>query len=97
MSFQLLESLNLVLVVGLAVDYCVHLAEGYSRSAHVDRKLRTRDALSEVGLGWFTINTCVEMGFAVQYIYTEKKESQNGSLHAMALLRCTFWCWKSAV
>ncbi len=38
----------MVLVVGLAVDYCVHLAEGYSRSAHSDRKNRTRDALTEV-------------------------------------------------
>ena len=47
---QLLESLNLVLVVGLAVDYCVHLAEGYSRSTHHDRKGRLRDALTEVGI-----------------------------------------------
>ena len=47
-GFQLLESLNMVLVVGLAVDYTVHFAEGYSRSAHVDRKGRTRDALTEV-------------------------------------------------
>jgi predicted RND superfamily exporter protein len=45
-----LESLNLVLVVGLAVDYVVHLAEGYSRSAHSDRLNRLRDALEEVGI-----------------------------------------------
>ena len=38
----------MVLVVGLAVDYTVHFAEGYSRSARVDRKGRTRDALTEV-------------------------------------------------
>jgi predicted RND superfamily exporter protein len=47
---QMLESLNLVLVVGLSVDYVVHLAEGYSRSAHNDRLGRTRDALEEVGI-----------------------------------------------
>ncbi len=39
---QILESLNLVLVVGLAVDYVVHLAEGYGRSEHTGRKERTR-------------------------------------------------------
>ncbi|CAD5113766.1 DgyrCDS2935 [Dimorphilus gyrociliatus] len=46
----LLESLNLVLVVGLAVDYIVHLAEGYSRSVHRLRKDRVRDMLTEVGV-----------------------------------------------
>ena len=38
----------MVLVVGLSVDYCVHLAEGYSRSTHTDRKNRIRDSLTEV-------------------------------------------------
>lgn len=37
-----------MLVVGLSVDYCVHLAEGYSRSTYLDRKNRTRDSLTEV-------------------------------------------------
>ena len=45
---QFLESVNMVLVVGLSVDYCVHLAEGYSRSTHTDRKNRIRDSLTEV-------------------------------------------------
>ena len=42
--------MNLVLVVGLAVDYVVHLAEGYSRSSHLTRKTRARDMLEEVGI-----------------------------------------------
>lgn len=46
----MLESLNLVLVVGLAVDYVVHLAEGYARSEHNDRLGRVHDALEEVGI-----------------------------------------------
>ena len=37
-------------MVGLAVDYVVHLAEGYSRSEHLDRNGRLRDALEEVGI-----------------------------------------------
>ena len=52
-----MESLNLVLVVGLAVDYCVHLAEGYSRSTHTDRHGRVRDALTEVGVS--IVSGCV--------------------------------------
>ena len=50
LHFQLLESLNLVLVVGLAVDYVVHLAEGYARSPASDRLTRTKDTLEEVGI-----------------------------------------------
>ncbi|ELT97356.1 hypothetical protein CAPTEDRAFT_185181 [Capitella teleta] len=46
----MLESLNLVLVVGLSVDYVVHLAEGYSRSLHTDRLGRLHDMLEEVGI-----------------------------------------------
>ena len=48
--FQVMESINLVLVVGLSVDYVVHLAEGYCRSTQTDRKGRTRDMLEEVGV-----------------------------------------------
>ena len=40
----------MVLVVGLSVDYVVHLAEGYCRSKHKDRLGRTKDMLSEVGI-----------------------------------------------
>lgn len=46
----MLESLNLVLVVGLSVDYVVHLAEGYSRSLHRDHLGRVHDMLEEVGI-----------------------------------------------
>ncbi|CAH1790939.1 unnamed protein product [Owenia fusiformis] len=45
-----LESLNLSLVVGLAVDYVVHLAEGYHNSPKVDRLGRTQDMLRDVGI-----------------------------------------------
>ena len=40
----------MVLVVGLSVDYVVHLAEGYCRSSASDRLTRTRDMLEEVGV-----------------------------------------------
>ena len=44
------ESINLTLVVGLSVDYVVHLAQGYSRSLHSSRLDRLRDTLAEVGI-----------------------------------------------
>ena len=40
----------MVLLVGLSVDYVVHLAEAYSRSARTDRKGRVQDMLAEVGI-----------------------------------------------
>ncbi|CAD5126925.1 DgyrCDS14939 [Dimorphilus gyrociliatus] len=46
----LMESLNSVLVVGLAVDYIVHLAEGYSRSVYKSREERVKDMLTQVGV-----------------------------------------------
>ena len=49
----------LMLVVGLAVDYCVHLAEAYCRSPHPLRKGRLHDALEHVGvsvLSGFTLS-----------------------------------------
>ncbi|XP_060070535.1 protein dispatched homolog 3-like [Ylistrum balloti] len=45
-----LESLNLSLVVGLSVDYVAHLAEGYHRSIHTDRKHKVRDMLESVAV-----------------------------------------------
>ncbi|XP_070577305.1 protein dispatched homolog 1-like isoform X2 [Ptychodera flava] len=46
----LLESLNLSLIVGLAVDYVVHLAEGYHLSPKEDRLGRLHDMLEHVGV-----------------------------------------------
>lgn len=45
-----LESLNLTLVVGLAVDYVVHLAEGYHSSQKEDRVGKVQDMLEGVGI-----------------------------------------------
>lgn len=45
-----MESLNLVLVVGLAVDYCVHLAENYCRSPCISRLDRVQDTLEHTAL-----------------------------------------------
>ena len=50
-----------MLLVGLAVDYCVHMAEGYSRSVHTDRKSRVRDALEEVGISVLS-GACTSLG-----------------------------------
>jgi len=45
-----LESLNLTLVVGLAVDYVVHLADGYVRSQKQSRRDKVRETLRHVGI-----------------------------------------------
>lgn len=49
------------LLVGLAVDYVVHLAEGYHLSLHTDRKNRTRDMLEEMGTSVF-FGACTTLG-----------------------------------
>ncbi|XP_076080756.1 protein dispatched homolog 1-like [Mytilus galloprovincialis] len=57
----LLVSLNMCIVVGLAVDYVVHLAEGYHLSLHKDRLNRTRDMLEEMATSVFS-GACTTLG-----------------------------------
>lgn len=49
-NLGVMESINLTLVVGLAVDYAVHLADGYVRCEHGSRKDRVRYMLGHVGI-----------------------------------------------
>ena len=56
-----MESLNLTLVVGLAVDYCVHLADGYVRSKKTKRVDRLRDMLRTVGVSVLS-GACTTLG-----------------------------------
>ena len=50
MYIQLLEAVNLCLIVGLAVDYVVHFAEGYHMSSYTTRLDRIQDTLQRVGI-----------------------------------------------
>lgn len=59
-----LESLNLTLVVGLAVDYVVHLAEGYVTCPFPLRQERVRHALGHVGISVLS-GACTTLGAAV--------------------------------
>ena len=44
------ESVGVVICVGFAVDYVVHLASHYNHSKHQDRESRIREALREMGV-----------------------------------------------
>ena len=68
--FQPLESGNLALVVGLAVDYCVHLVEGYHFSSHADRKGRVHDMLEEVGVSVFS-GACTTLGASIFMLFAQ--------------------------
>ncbi|XP_050405065.1 protein dispatched homolog 3-like [Patella vulgata] len=65
-----LESLNLSLVVGLAVDYVVHLAEGYHISKHTDRRGRLRDMLENVGISVLS-GACTTLGASLFMLMAE--------------------------
>ena len=47
---QVIESINLSLVVGLAVDYVVHLSEAYHTSPQKHRSEKVRDMLEQMGV-----------------------------------------------
>ena len=49
------------MVVGLTVDYVVHLAEAYSRSLHHDRLSRVKDMLDEMAVSVF-FGACTTLG-----------------------------------
>ncbi len=59
-----LESLNMTLVVGLSVDYVVHLAEGYIELEGGNRLQRTRHALGHVGISVIS-GACSTLGASV--------------------------------
>ncbi|XP_067682304.1 protein dispatched homolog 1-like [Haliotis asinina] len=63
-----LESLNLSLVVGLAVDYVVHLAEGYHLSRHEHRQGRLRDMLETVGISVLS-GACTTLGASLFMLF----------------------------
>ena len=57
----MLVSLNMCMVVGLTVDYVVHLAEGYTLSLHHDRLSRVKDMLDEMAVSVF-FGACTTLG-----------------------------------
>ena len=59
-----LVSLNLTLIVGLAVDYVVHLAEGYMQSHNTKRSDKVRYALSHVGVSVLS-GACSTLGASI--------------------------------
>jgi len=52
------------MVVGLTVDYVVHLAEGYHMSPRVNRKSRVQDMLEMMGISVFS-GACTTLGASV--------------------------------
>ena len=58
------------MVVGLSVDYVVHLAEGYHMSAHADRMSRVRDMLEEVGISVFS-GACTTLGASIFMLFAQ--------------------------
>ena len=60
----------MTMVVGLSVDYVVHLAEGYHMSKHTDRMTRVQDMLEEVGISVFS-GACTTMGAAIFLLFAQ--------------------------
>ena len=58
---QVVVSLNMCMVVGLTVDYVVHLAEGYTLSLRKDRLSRVQDMLDEMAVSIF-FGACTTLG-----------------------------------
>ncbi|XP_076442540.1 protein dispatched homolog 1-like [Babylonia areolata] len=65
-----LVSLNMCIVVGLAVDYVVHLAEGYHMSHARDRKTRLKHALERMGISVFS-GACTTLGASAFMLFAQ--------------------------
>jgi len=52
MGFKLgvLEAVNYVVVIGMSIDYCVHMSEAYSASHNAKRRERVYDMVEEMGV-----------------------------------------------
>ncbi|KAI0215660.1 hypothetical protein LSAT2_032285 [Lamellibrachia satsuma] len=66
----ILESMNLILVVGLAVDYVVHLAQSYAHSPYHGRLERTRHALEQVGFSMMS-GACTTLGASAFLLFCD--------------------------
>ena len=66
----MLVSLNMCLVVGLAVDFVVHLAEGYHMAHEKDRKGRLRTALERMGISVFS-GACTTLGASMFMLFAK--------------------------
>ncbi|XP_062604597.1 uncharacterized protein LOC134266358 [Saccostrea cucullata] len=75
LKLGMVESINLCMVVGLAVDYVVHLAEAYNMSPFEKRQDKTPDMLGKMGFSVIsgaltTFGASVFMiGAQIQFIY----------------------------
>lgn len=58
------------MVVGLTVDYVVHLAEGYHLSKRRDRKSRVQDMLEVMGISVFS-GACTTLGASVFMFFAQ--------------------------
>jgi predicted RND superfamily exporter protein len=58
------------MVVGLTVDYVVHLAEGYHMSKRDDRKSRVQDMLEIMGISVFS-GACTTLGASVFMFFAQ--------------------------
>lgn len=58
------------MVVGLTVDYVVHLAEGYHMSKHIDRKSRVQDMLEVMGISVFS-GACTTLGASIFMFFAQ--------------------------
>ena len=65
-----LESLNLTLVVGLAVDYVVHLAEGYMELKHETKEAKVQSTLSHVGISVLS-GACTTLGASIFLLFAK--------------------------
>ncbi|XP_060601881.1 protein dispatched homolog 3-like [Ruditapes philippinarum] len=65
----MIEAMNMCMVVGLSVDYVVHLAEGYTLSLHTGRLSRVRDMLDLMGVSVF-FGACTTLGASLFMFFT---------------------------
>ena len=70
-NLGVLESLNLALIVGLAVDYVVHMAEGYVALKDEDRVTRVKYTLGHVGISVFS-GACTTLGACISIVLAAK-------------------------
>lgn len=68
--FQVLESIILCMVVGLSVDYIVHLAEAYRMSKSARRLDRVHDMLESIGLSVIS-GAITTMGAALFMLFAQ--------------------------
>ena len=81
-----IECVCLTIIIGLSIDYCLHLGHSYTHAYASDRYKRTRNAVADVGSSVFGASMTTVVSMLVLLLCTIKIFNVIGTIIAVTIL-----------